>query len=271
LNTSLDTRLSLPLGHTEDQNPISLDLAASPHTLVVGSCGTGKSVLLRALAMTALRRGFQVVIIDTIKQALDFRPLEGRATIARDGEAAVTALEDLVAEMSRRTGLLRTHEASSVSELPASEDLRPILLVIDEYASTVLASPLPKYAGRDSDMYTEAFEHNALAERILYLASKIARQARSVGIHLAISTQRPDVQSIPRGMRDNLGNVIMTVRPAKPVSPDMLNMVFYDKADVGTVSAAVATAVGSTGHGHAVLVTERGTVTPLQFSRPAED
>ncbi|HEX9088397.1 MAG TPA: FtsK/SpoIIIE domain-containing protein, partial [Arthrobacter sp.] len=254
-----------------------LDLAASPHTLINGACGTGKSVMLRALAMSALDNGFDVVAIDTIMMALNFRTLEGKATIARDGEAAVAALSDIVAEMGRRKELLRTHSVSVSRwvELPesvlAAENVRPILVVIDEYASTVTPYPVPKSLDKESEEFLEVLAHNATADRIKRLTAKLLREARFVGIHLVISTQRPDYVAFDGEMHANLGNVIMTVRPGKAVSPLMIDMAFSGKADKAAVSAAVATAVAAPSHGHAVLVTEHGAVTPLQFSLPANE
>lgn len=269
--TTVSNRLNLVLGRAEDQGSVSLDLAASPHTLVVGPCNTGKTVALRRLAASALEQGFDVVMIDAVKRGADFRALADRVTLVRDGKEAVETLEGLVAEMTRRKVLLQAHDAFTVTDLPTSEDLKPILVVIDEYAATVIHSELPRDCDKEATWYLEAQERNAQAEMIKYLTVRILREARSAGIHLVIGTQRPDYPLLRPEVMDHLGRVIVTVRPSKAISPTMVAMVIRGgMAAEMAVNAALARAAGEQTRGHAVLVTEH-TVTPLRISLLTED
>jgi DNA segregation ATPase FtsK/SpoIIIE-like protein len=67
----------------------------------------------------------------------------------------------------------------------ADEPLRPLVVIIDEYADLIDG------LGDESD----AFETNV---------RRIAQKARSVGIHLVISTQRPSAKIIDTDLRANL-------------------------------------------------------------------
>lgn len=267
-NTLVDSRLALPVGHPEDRGAVTLDLAAAAHTLVIGACGTGKTVMLRRLAASALERGFEVVIIDAVMRGLNFRAFADRATVARDGKDAVSVLEDLVAELARRKDLLRTHEASTLWDLPDSEDLRPIMVVIDEYAGTVVHRQLPRGCDRDEPWYIEGQQRNSQAETIKYLTEKILREGCYAGIHVVLGTQRPDHTVLSRESLDHIRNVIVAVRPGMGISQTMVAMVVRGgMAAEMAVNDAVNKAAAAETRGHAVLVTE-GIV--QQFRFPAE-
>ena len=51
--------------------PVTVNLTNIPHILLVGSTGSGKSVLLKLLLMQALRKGAEVYIAD-FKGGVDF-------------------------------------------------------------------------------------------------------------------------------------------------------------------------------------------------------
>ncbi|KIC68725.1 type IV secretory system conjugative DNA transfer family protein [Pseudarthrobacter phenanthrenivorans] len=250
---STTTANRLALGHAEDQSPISLDLAASAHTLVVGGTGSGKTVALRQLATQALDQGFEVVIIDAIRRALGFRAFADRATLAATHDEAIRVLEGLDAGLSRR-----------------DEGARPILVIIDEYAPTVIDEPLPRGLNKADPLYIEAQEHNARTERIRHLVEAIIRKGRSAGVHLVISTQRPDCETLPGAVREHLGNAIIAVRPGMRIS-DLAAMVvhgFATGANEAAVNDALTQAAAQENRGHAVLVSS-GTVTPFRVTLPA--
>lgn len=249
-STLIDNRLSLALGCSEDQGTVRLDLAAASHTLVIGPCGAGKTVALRRLAASAQEQDFEVVTTD----AVDRRPLE-----------------NIVTEMFRRYALLRSNKVSTVWDLPDSESLKPIMVVIDGYDAAVTHRRLPRDCNQDAPWYIEERERNAQAEMIRYLAGKILREGRSAGIHLAIGAQRPDLTVLDRESRDHIGNVLVAVRPGLSISPAMVAMVFRGgMVEEMAVNAALDKAAAAQDRGHAVLVTGRA-VAPVRIGPPGAD
>ncbi|MEW1813024.1 DUF87 domain-containing protein [Pseudarthrobacter phenanthrenivorans] len=255
MSTNIANCLHLPLGHAQE-GPVSLDLSASPHTLVLGGTGTGKTLMLRSMAETTLTRGFRTVIIDAIRRGAGFRAFTGRADFATSRKEATEALDGIVTEMTRRYDLLHAHGESTVWDLPASEDLEPIFVIVDEYAATV------------ADADTQ--EHIDQVEAIKRHIAAIVRLGRAAGIHLVISTQRADAQDLPMATREHLDNVIVTVRPGMHLSPVMVAMVAGGvAADKAAVSAALGKAAAEEARGYAVMVTSAG-ATVFRQSLPAE-
>lgn len=191
--------------------------------------------------------------------------------MARDADAAVATLQTLVAEMTRRNNLMYAYDVSGWPDLhgPAlasgKENIRPILVIIDEYVSTVMPHQLPKGLDKeDSALYREACAENEVKEQIMRMTAQILREGRFAGIHLVIGTQRPDAQILGAEMRSHISTDIMVARPGYVASGIAIDMAF-PRADREAVTAAVEKASSAVTHGNAVLATERGTVMPLRF------
>ena len=169
----------------------------APHTLIAGSTGSGKSVLMQniilAIAATNTPEQAKIILIDP-KQGVDYFLLDALPHIdggvIDDQTTAAARLEELVVEMDRRYA---TFKAGKVSDLdaynagvPPGKRLPTIWLIHDEFAEWML-----------TESYREAA---ALA------VQRLGVKARAAGIHLVFAAQRPDVQVMPVQLRDNLGN-----------------------------------------------------------------
>jgi len=90
-------------------------------------------------------------------------------------------------EIPRRTQVLGKSGSIDIEEHNerSDESLRPLVVIIDEYADLIDG------LGDEGD----EFEKNV---------RRIAQKARSVGIHLVISTQRPSAKIIDTDLRANL-------------------------------------------------------------------
>lgn len=154
LTLAIASELTLPLGSASDGSPVALDLTNNPHTLLVGPCSSGKTVLLRNLARSCMAAGAKTVVIDPIRRGLGFRDL-GVDVVATSREEVNSELEALVSEIARRQGL--------PEEVRKAEAAQPIVLFIDEYASIVHPMSAPKGIDPDDDYYREVQEHNAEA------------------------------------------------------------------------------------------------------------
>ncbi|MDT0136533.1 FtsK/SpoIIIE domain-containing protein [Acidovorax sp. PRC11] len=168
-----------------------------PHSLVAGSTGSGKSVLIQALildiAATNSKDLAQLILIDP-KMGVDYAPLADlphmREEIVTTKEKAGEVLEALVEEMENR---YRAFAKARARDLPTynakvspEERLPMVFLVHDEFADWML-----------DDAYKSAV--GAAVQRL-------GVKARAAGIHLIFAAQRPDKDVMPMQLRENLGN-----------------------------------------------------------------
>lgn len=181
--------------------PLSLDLGEAPHLLLGGTTGSGKSVCLHALLLSLLWRlgpqDLQLVMIDPKRVELGQYaglPHLRNGHVIEDMADAMESLEELVAEMERRTALLREHGVSNLEQGHASGrlDLPFLVVVVEELA----------------DLLFQSRE----AETPLV---RLAQKARAVGIHLLLATQRPDADTFTGLLRSNVpARIALSVRTA---------------------------------------------------------
>lgn len=124
------------------QDVIALDLSKTPHILLAGSSGTGKTRrILRPLIAQALAKGVLVILMN--ESGADFSPFyhHPHAAIIRGNALTyATFLEAALMEMQRREMILRTAQVSEWSRLPKGlHPEPPFLIVIDEVLSLALA------------------------------------------------------------------------------------------------------------------------------------
>lgn len=169
----------------------------APHTLIAGSTGSGKSVLMQniilGIACTNTPQQAEIVLIDP-KLGVDYFAFEGlphlQGGIIDDQKNAIRALNELVGEMNRRYTVLKENKVSNVFDLnkkPNATEQLPFLWVIhDEFAEWMMT---PKYAEAVSDV-----------------VGRLGVKARAAGIALVFAAQRPDANVMPMQLRANLGN-----------------------------------------------------------------
>jgi S-DNA-T family DNA segregation ATPase FtsK/SpoIIIE len=168
-----------------------------PHSLVAGSTGSGKSVLIQALlldiAATNSKDLAQLILIDP-KMGVDYAPLADlphmRDEIVTTKEKAGEVLEALVQEMEDRYRAFAKARARDLptynSKVLPAERLPMVFLIHDEFADWML-----------DDAYKAAV--GAAVQRL-------GVKARAAGIHLIFAAQRPDKDVMPMQLRENLGN-----------------------------------------------------------------
>lgn len=252
----------LPVGRYADGTEMIADLKAGPHTMVVGSSGTGKSTFTRLMLVQALARGYELVYADAPKRGAGLYGIEpyARAWETSGSRAAVASLMSSVYdEVQRRVALIAAHRAEDWSDLPAELGIRPILVVIDEFRGHVaVATKAPAAKG------TEAFERweeaSAAAASILDSVGSMASEARSAGIRLVLLTQRPDAIFIPGDVRDNLGTTIQLVNPQKTPSAQALGMSFGGDSDLVHLAQEQIRRFNNGRPGFAVTAVEGGAV-----------
>ncbi|MGE2814050.1 type VII secretion protein EccCa [Mycobacterium heidelbergense] len=196
-------RLRVPIGTTVDGKPLELDIkepaenGMGPHGLCVGATGSGKSELLRTVALGMMARNspevLNLLLVD-FKGGATFLDLARAPHVA----AVITNLSDeaplvarmrdaLAGEMNRRQQLLRAAGHGSVAAYGEarrvgmqSVALPTLFIVVDEFSE--LLSQHPDFA----DMFVA-----------------IGRLGRSLGMHLLLASQRLDEGRL-RGLEAHL-------------------------------------------------------------------
>ncbi len=191
---------SLLLGVREDDGNLLLlspGREHAPHTLIAGSTGSGKSVLMQniimALVATNTPLQARIILIDP-KQGVDYFHFEGLPHLEGDlivdpGQAS-SRLHALVSEMDDRYTRFRAARAQNLfaynERMPIAERLPTIWLVHDEFAEWMMVED-----------YKQA---------VTTAVARLGVKARAAGIHLVFAAQRPDANVMPMQLRANLGN-----------------------------------------------------------------
>jgi S-DNA-T family DNA segregation ATPase FtsK/SpoIIIE len=196
-------RLCVPIGTTADGRPFELDIKEAaengmgPHGLCVGATGSGKSELLRTVALGMMARNspevLNLLLIDFKGGAafLDMAPAPHVAAVITnlsDEAPLVARMRDALAgEMNRRQQLLRTARYASVAAYDRARRagapltaVPTLFIIVDEFSE--LLSQHPDFA----DMFVA-----------------IGRLGRSLGMHLLLASQRLDEGRL-RGLEAHL-------------------------------------------------------------------
>ena len=202
--------LEVAIGRDINGASMMMNLATTPHLLIAGATGAGKSSCLNSLITSVLMRStpedVRMILVDPKRVEMgqyDRVPHLLTAPVT-DPRKAANALSWAVREMERRydllsetgfrdiTGYNGAVEEDSLKPPPGARDadgeplryqrLPFVLLVVDELADLMMV------AARDVE------------ESI----ARIAQMARAVGIHLVIATQRPSVNIITGVIKANI-------------------------------------------------------------------
>ncbi|EFH84780.1 FtsK/SpoIIIE domain-containing protein [Ktedonobacter racemifer] len=169
----------------------------APHTLIAGTTGSGKSVLMQNLLLdicqTNSSKLAHIYLIDP-KKGVDYQQLLDlphlREGIITEQGRAQEILSSLVAQMDHRYDLLAKAKVNNLvdynKKVSLAERLPVLWLVHDEFADWMLVSE-----------YKEAVSASV---------QRLGTKARAAGIHLIFAAQRPEANILPPQLRDNLGN-----------------------------------------------------------------
>lgn len=203
--------LSLAIGKNIIGRPIISDLSKMPHLLVAGATGTGKSVTLHNLIISLLYKNspydLKLIILDPKRvEFTAYNSLPHLYTpIIKDAKTAIKSLNWAAQEMDRRYDVLGEYGVPNITDynkkifLPALErakkkykegdivkDLPPkmpyIIIVFDEFNDFMLTYP----------------------KEITPVITSLSQKARAAGIHLILTTQRPDVKVITGTIKANI-------------------------------------------------------------------
>lgn len=169
-----------------------INLAVTPHILIGGTTGSGKSVLLKSLLMQCSMKGASIVIAD-FKGGVDFGSVwEEKCTMCYDMGTLKQILSDLKSELYFRRGIFKILDCPNldVYNQRTQKALPRIVFACDEVAE------LLDKTGASKERKTEI-------DAIISDLSTIARVGRAFGIHLLLATQRPDATILPGQIKNN--------------------------------------------------------------------
>lgn len=181
----------IPLGEDEDGRPLAWELRGStPHLMVTGKTGKGKTVVLRGVAREIVSRQWPIWIGDPKRiEMLALRQVPGVQLVATTTEDLVVMVEKAWEEMERRYRLIE-EEGARTSDFPR------MFIMIDEFA---------EFAKR-VDMWWARIKVRGMPSKcpVFEKFDSLVRLARKANMHMIIGLQRPDVSFFGGGeVRDN--------------------------------------------------------------------
>ena len=194
--------------------PVLLDLNVTPHVLIGGSTGSGKTVLLQLILMQLLRQGSMVFIVD-FKGAVDYldRTWCQDSRLVFTPEELIEVLEQSIKELEARKTAFREARTGNILEYrrKTGQDLPRRVLAVDEIAEVLDKTGASK----------ERKEQIAQIEAML---STLARQGRAFGMDLILCTQRPDANILGGQIKNNLPGRFCGCTP----DPELRRMILGD-------------------------------------------
>ncbi len=182
-------KIPLCIGKDISGNIEVIDLSKTPHLLVAGTTGSGKSVFINTLLASILYKfspkELRLILIDPKMLELSvYNDIAHLLTpVVTEPKKAIIALKWVCKEMERRYSLMNeenTRNLEGYNQI-SLEKLPYIIVFIDEMADLMMT------AGKEVEHYVQ----------------RLAQMARACGIHLVMATQRPSVDIITGSIKAN--------------------------------------------------------------------
>ena len=213
-----EKKMKLPIayGRTITNEVFMFDLAKTPHLLVAGATGTGKSVAINAIITSLLYKKhpaeLKLVMVDPkMVEFAPYKPLlrhylaatpdtDPEQVVITDCDKVVNTLNSLVIEMENRYKLLMdagVRNLEDYNEKFVSRRLNPnkvvadslhhqylpyIVIIIDEYGDFIMQA----------------------GKQVETPIARITQKARAVGMHMILATQRPSVNIVTGVIKANI-------------------------------------------------------------------
>ena len=209
-----ESPLTMALGKDIGGQAVVANLGKTPHLLVAGTTGSGKSVAVNVMILSMLykatARDVRLIMIDP--KMLELSVYDGiphlLAPVVTDMKEAANALRWCVAEMERRYKLMAAMGVRNIAglnrkiadaeqagepiidplsdpeeeERPTLEHMPYIVVIVDELADMMMV----------------------VGKKVEELIARLAQKARASGIHLILATQRPSVDVITGLIKANI-------------------------------------------------------------------
>ncbi len=172
---------------------VTADLRKTPHMLIGGSSGCGKTMLCFSIINQFVRHGERVFVMDG--KGIDFfEEQETGYTVISDETEFKNIISNILSELDTRKAIFRQAHVRNLSQYNKKNpdnQLPRIVLFVDEAAEILDATALPR-------------AQKAEIAEITSLLSRGARKYRALGLTLCICTQRPSNDIISGQIKNNL-------------------------------------------------------------------
>jgi S-DNA-T family DNA segregation ATPase FtsK/SpoIIIE len=199
----------------------TVDLAQTPHLLIAGSTGSGKSVCVNSLILSILYQrspaDCRLILIDPkIVELKLYNNIPHLLTpVITEPKRAFQALQYCLYEMERRYACLDSMGVRDIKSYNrrirerniAAEHMPYIVIVIDEFADLMVTT------GKEMES----------------TVARLAAMSRAVGIHLVLATQRPSIDVITGLIKANIPSRIAFMVASKMDSRIIIDQVGAEK------------------------------------------
>lgn len=187
-----ESKLTVAMGVKINNEPLLMDIAKTPHALIAGATGSGKSVCINTILTSLIYKNhpdeLKLLLIDP--KMVELAPYNDLphlvSPVITDVKAATASLKWAVEEMERRYkrfAELHVRNITAYNKKANYEERMPkIVIVIDELADLMMMSP----------------------QEVEQSIARIAQKARACGIHMILATQRPSVNVITGLIKANV-------------------------------------------------------------------
>ncbi len=216
-------KMAIPviLGKDISGEPRIIDLAKTPHLLIAGSTGSGKSVCVNSLILSILYKRnpnlVKLILIDPkVVELKLYNDIPHLLTpVITEPKKALQSLQYCICEMERRYALLDNMGVRDILSYNRrieerklmQEKLPYIVIIIDEFADLMATT------GKE-------LESNV---------SRLAAMSRAVGIHLVLATQRPSVNVITGLIKANIPSRIAFMVASRTDSNIIIDQIGAEK------------------------------------------
>ena len=192
--------LPIALGVNVTGEARAIDLAKTPHLLIAGQTGSGKSVCINSIVMSLISHvsmdDFDMMLIDPkgveLAMYATLPNVINKSVLVKPAES-MNGLRWLCEEMERRYEVLARYGKRNISSynewvktqpvgVDCVEKMRYVVCVVDEFADLMMAS----------------------GAELTQLVQVLAQKSRAVGIHIILATQRPSVKVVTDDLKANL-------------------------------------------------------------------
>lgn len=221
------SKLLAVLGRDIMGKPQWMEINKTPHLLVAGSTGSGKSVCINSLIISILMRAkpdeVKLILVDP--KQVELSMYNGvphlLAPVVTDAKKANIVLKKMVVEMERRYEAFKDSGTKNIAGyneyvdkknegVPERDQLRKmsyIVVIIDELADLMLVA----------------------AKEVEDSIMRITQMARAAGIHLIVATQRPSTDVITGVVKANIPSRISFAVSSSIDSRTILDMTGAEK------------------------------------------
>ena len=198
-----------------------MDLVKTPHLLIAGSTGAGKSVCINNMILSILYKRnpneVKLILIDPkIVELKLYNDIPHLLTpVITEPKRAMQSLQYALCEMERRYALLDGLGVRDISSYNkrveerkiATEKLPYLVIVIDEFADLMATT----------------------GKQLESVVARLAAMSRAVGIHLVLATQRPSIDVITGLIKANIPSRIAFMVASKTDSRIIIDQVGAEK------------------------------------------